>query len=364
MQAFHFMSAAAQTAFANLLGPALDADLNRTVASLPGGFSRKQVKGRDYWYYQYKTDGTLTQVYVGPDSEEVRALVQRHGSEQAASSASHLKALTKAALALGCVAMPPLHAKVLKRLADHRFFRAGGLLIGTHTFLAYQNMLGAKWGAGTNTMDRDFAHPGKNMVIALPVGLQIDTHKAIESLEMGFLPNLANTTYTKADERDFELDFVTVQGREGDVSQRVDALNISLQPLKFMEYSMEDVYQTAVLTQDGPVVVNVPAPERFALHKLIEAGERSGKQVTKSLKDIDQANCLIEYLAQNRPGSLQDAYADLRARGAGWTKRFDAGLKVLRHKHPDTSFSTVVSPEAAGKGAGTHAKAPSRRPCP
>lgn len=342
---FNYMSASAQTAFANLQGPALDADLNRSIQSLPGGFSRKKVRNREYWYFQYKTDGELRQVYVGPDNESVRALVERHGSHDAEVAATHLRALTRAALALGCVAMPLSHGKVLKRLADYRFFRAGGILIGTHAFLAYQNMLGVAWGAGTITMDMDFAHPGRNMIIALPADLQIDTQKAIESLEMGFLPNASNATYTKADEKDFQLDFVTVQGRDKDAPQRIESLNITLQPLKFMEYSMEDVYQTVALTQDGPVAVNIPAPERFALHKLIVAGERGGQLATKSHKDIEQAHCLIEYLAQNRPDALQEAYDDLVARGSGWSKRFEAGLQVLTRKHPDSSFWTAVRAE-------------------
>jgi hypothetical protein len=349
MQPYTPMSAAAQTAFANLQRPALEADLHRSIATLPGGFSTKTVRGRRYWYYQYKIEGKLMQVYVGPDADPaVQELLERRKKPESdeAGAAAHLRRLTRAAIALGCAEMPPAHAKVIKRLGDHRFFRAGGILIGTHAFLAYQNLLGVHWGAGTATTDIDFAHPGRNIAIALPSDLRIDTHKAIESLRMGFLPN---TTYTKDDEKDFQIDFVTSQGRV-DAPQHIESLNVTLQPLKFMEFSMEDVQQTAVLTPDGPIVVNCPAPERFALHKLLVAGERGAEFATKARKDIDQAHCLIACLLDSRPGSLEDACADLVSRGKGWRSRFIEGLAILQKRNPDTDVSPLTGVVAsAGK---------------
>jgi hypothetical protein len=353
------MSAAAQTAFANLLGPALEADVRRSIASLPGGFSTKTVSGKLYWYYQYKVEGKLHQVYVGPDDDPaVHQVVEQKlpaaasGSPSAA-AAAHLRKLTRAALELGCIPMPPAHAKVLKRLSDHRFFRAGGILIGTHAFLAYQNVLGVHWSAGTNTMDIDFAHPGNNIAIALPADLQMDTHGAINSLQMGFLPNTSKTTYTKQDERDFQIDFVTSRGRTKDEPQYLASLNVTLQPLKFMEYSMEDVQQTAVLTPEGTIVVNLPAPERYALHKLLIT--RTADLETKANKDLDQSNCLIAALADARPGALQDACLDLVGRGKGWRTRFMDGLARLERRHPNTDVSLLhavleTPPEPADDG--------------
>lgn len=104
---------------------------------------------------------------------------------------------------------------------------------------------------------------------------------------------------------------------------------------------MEDINQTAVLSPDGPIVVNCPAPERFALHKLLVAGERKGEFQTKANKDIDQANCLIACLVDARPGSLGDACADLLARGKGWRSRFAEGVDLLKRRHPGTDVSLL-----------------------
>lgn len=49
------MSAAAQAAFAGLDTAARQREVDRCVADLPGGFTRKRIKGRAYWYYQAKS---------------------------------------------------------------------------------------------------------------------------------------------------------------------------------------------------------------------------------------------------------------------------------------------------------------------
>ena len=70
-------SSSAQTACAQLFDATLASDLSRTVAGLNGSFARKSVKGRDYRYFQF-TDlgGKLRQIYVGPDSQRIQALVK------------------------------------------------------------------------------------------------------------------------------------------------------------------------------------------------------------------------------------------------------------------------------------------------
>ncbi|MBU3696807.1 MAG: hypothetical protein CFR70_14155 [Rhodocyclaceae bacterium] len=70
------------------------------------------------------------------------------------------------------------------------FFQAGGVLIGTHAFVPYGNMLGVKWlGAdASQTQDIDFDRAGKNISLALAPECQVQTHEAIQSLNMGFLP--------------------------------------------------------------------------------------------------------------------------------------------------------------------------------
>jgi hypothetical protein len=71
----------------------------------------------------------------------------------------------------------------------------------------------------------------------------------------------------------------------------------------FLEYLLEDT-QKAVLLQKGGVLVNVPSPARFSLHKLVVARRRPIAQRAKALKDQQQAAQLIECLLNQRPGDL------------------------------------------------------------
>ena len=183
---FSELTSVAQTAYTQLLESALAVEHSRTVADLPGSFVTKPVKGRQYWYYQYtEPSGRLRQLYIGPDNEAVRHLVARKSSKSVTNA---LLPMTRSALALGCAGMLTRHYQVVRRLADYGFFHAGGVLIGTHAFLAYSNMLGVSWGTAARTQDIDFAHPGKSVSLLLAPDFDVHVHKAIESLGMGLLP--------------------------------------------------------------------------------------------------------------------------------------------------------------------------------
>lgn len=340
MKLYSELSASAQAAFAGLDVAARDADVRRSVAEVPGGFVKKSDKRRDYWYYQQKQpDGKVQQTFVGPDDERTRTLIARHGAAPAALVSTGLQKQARAAIALGCAEIPLKHGRVIRRLLDHGFFRAGGLVVGTHAFLAYQNMFGVRWDAGAFTVDLDFAHAGKNISLAIASNITIDPAKAIDSLEMGFIPVMSKTTYKKPDEPDFDLDFLTTIGRGGDAPLFVPTLNLTLQPLKFMEFSLEAPIKATLLYRNGPLVVNLPRPERYVWHKLIICGERPQEQRTKANKDLMQAACLLDYLLENDSDLLREAWEDVTHRGPGWNQRLKEGWAGLNAKYPAQRFA-------------------------
>ncbi|MEO6264220.1 MAG: GSU2403 family nucleotidyltransferase fold protein [Luteimonas sp.] len=231
------------------------------------------------------------------------------------------------------MATAPKHFRIVKRLADYQFFRAGGLLVGTHAFLALGNQLGVAWGSGTRTLDPDFAHagPGGNVSVALPADLHADADDALKSLQMGFLPALGGSKgfasqYVSKREPDLRIDFLTTLRRAG---REVHApqLGVTLSPLKFLDYLIEAPGQAVLLDRADATLVNLPDPARYGLHKLIVAYERGAKH-PKHDKDIMQALALIEWHLQRAPHALVDAWTDLATRGAGWVKRARASLAL------------------------------------
>ena len=337
MQLYTELSTTAQTAYAQLVDAALSSEHVRSVADLSGSFAAKTVKGHKYWYYQYtEPSGKLRQVFVGPDNDAVRSLIDCK-VKPAVSQA--LWPLARSAVVLGCASVLPRHYRVVRRLAEYGFFRAGGVLIGSHAFLAYGNMLGVHWGDTSRTQDIDFAHADKSVALALPSNIEVQTHDAIQSLKMGFLPvtglsSKAGGTYLIPQEPGFRLDFLTTLHRGGEAPYEHPQLHVTLQPLKFMEFSLEQVQQAVLFCDEGAVVVNIPHPARYALHKVLIFGEREGAFVVKSGKDLLQAASLLTLFRERRPWEIEEAWADLISRGKGWTSRAARGLDALDRAFP------------------------------
>lgn len=332
------LSSSAQTAYAQLLDAGLASEHARSVADLSGSFASKMVKGHKYWYYQYsEPSGKLRQVFVGPDNEAVHALIERKSQQPVTAG---LGPLSGAAVALGCADVLPKHLRVIHRLAEYGFFRAGGVLVGTHAFLAYGNMLGVRWGDASCTQDIDFAHAGENISLALPSNVEVQTRDAIDSLQMGLLPvaglsGKSGATYLSPRDPAFRLDFLTTLHRGGETPYEHPQLHVMLQPLKFMEFSLQQVQQAVVFNRGDAVVVNVPHPARYALHKLLVYGEREGTFAVKSAKDLMQAASLLELLREHRAWEVEEAWADLLGRERGWLGRIRRGVSALDRQYPE-----------------------------
>lgn len=167
--------------------------------------------------------------------------------------------------------------------------------------------------------------PAKRLSLALPSNIEVKTHTAIESLEMGFLPvsgltGKSGATYLNPKEPEFRLDFLTVSHRAGEEIFTHPQLNIPLQPLKFMEFSLEKIQHAALFSTGNAVLINVPHPARYALHKLLVYGEREGAFAAKSSKDLQQAASLLAYYREHGTWDIDEAWTDLISRGKVWRR--------------------------------------------
>ncbi|MFF0948390.1 GSU2403 family nucleotidyltransferase fold protein [Rhizobium leguminosarum] len=81
------------------------------------------------------------------------------------------------------------------------------------------------------------------------------------------------------------------------------------------------------------VTVNVPAPEPYAVHKLIVASRRQNDDngVLKREKDVQQASHLFEAMgATRRHSDLALAYCEAWERGQSWRDAIGRGLSFMR----------------------------------
>jgi hypothetical protein len=90
------------------------------------------------------------------------------------------------------------------------------------------------------------------------------------------------------------------------------------------------------MSNEGASLVNIPAPQRYAIHKLIVQGERPIEQRVKANKDIEQSAALLQsLLAASQADLVAAAWSDATARGRGWRQRCNQGRKALLARHPE-----------------------------
>ena len=331
----HRLEPDVSTLYAELIDQLTAADARRSIGQAAGSFVTKVIKGQEYYYFQHSAPGgTLKQTYLGRKGSALDELARRFTVERAdfeadRASIERLCALLRVG---GAAVTDAGSARVIAALADSAVFRLGGVLVGTHAFIVMNNMLAVRWADGLlRTDDVDVAGE-RVLAIAVPDD-KADIPAALESLEMGFLPvpglsPKEPATSFKVRGRSLRVDLLTpATGRtKGPVF--IPRFGAAAEPLRYLDYLLEDAQHAAVI-DGGGVLVQVPQPARFALHKLLVARSRPAVFQTKADKDLRQAGHLIEVLSEDRPGDLALALEALEARGQNWRKTFAEGLALL-----------------------------------
>jgi hypothetical protein len=304
----------------------------RGIASLPGEFTTKTVKGSLYHYFQTTLPSGRTQIYIGPDSEEVRRLIgaRKAGEKEVRADEKMLRRLAAQVIAGGVGPVMPEMARIIHRLADSGVFQVGGVLVGTVAFQLLGAQLGVSWaGEARSTQDVDVA--GDNSIAIAVPRLQADVPAAIESLRMGFfpVPRLSRTepsTSYAIRGRTLRVDLLTPAKRGVSAPVFIRRLNAAATPLRYLDYLIEET-NNAVMPAGDPCLVRLPQPARYALHKLIVSQERDVTAADKKRKDLLQARLMIELLKEDRPGDLALAWEALANRGANWMKKVESACK-------------------------------------
>jgi hypothetical protein len=192
-------------------------------------------------------------------------------------------------------------------------------------------MLGVKWQeAIVRTEDVDIAHDHR-IAVALAGGRSAEMRKALGDPLPRF--SALNPTYPATGFRvrgtDVEVEVLTpLVGRERSRPIQIPALGVAATPLRFLDYLIEETQPGAVLGGSG-VLVNVPRPGRFALHKLIVAARRGPTGMPKAAKDRAQASELLRVLLSELPGEITLAWKALSRHGKAWVSAARGSLKRM-----------------------------------
>lgn len=341
-----------QTLYAELLEQLSAREAFRTIGALEGSFVEKKVKNFYYVYFQhYGPGGAMRQLYVGKKTPDLDELVETYRSERKAfaQEAHHIQRLCAQLRAGHALTTDHSSAKVIHQMAECGAFRLGSILVGTHAYIVLGNVLGVRWEHATiRTADIDIATIQKNSEVDVALVMpQIDADipKALDSLKMGFFPipqlnpRQPSTSFMVRGKA-LRVDMLTPQRNQQVAPVYIPRFKVAAQPLRYLDYLMEGKLQAAVI-DGGGVLVNVPSPARYAIHKLIVSQERGLDAQVKKEKDLLQAYNLISFLVEERPGDINMAVESATARGRNWKKRVDAGLKELERKF-DLSIRKIL----------------------
>jgi len=297
-------------------------------------FTRKTIKGQSYIYVSAKVGNVPVQRYIGPDNPETQALIEQEKQLWASTDAARATRarLVNMLLASGINGPGPQEGKILRMLERAGVFLAGGVLIGTPAFRIMGTMLGVAWEGQFATRDVDIAADYR-----LPVAVEqktIDLKTVLEQSGMGFIevPTL-NTKHPATSYKmrggEYCVELLTPErGKPSDKPIKIPYLNAVAQPLRYLDYLIAET-QPAVVPFDIGILVNVPDPARFAVHKLVISQRRPAAFAAKSAKDIDQARQLLAVLLETRPGAILAAVEAAEKVGAKFIQQYTKATELL-----------------------------------
>jgi hypothetical protein len=337
-----------RTAVAELAHRTFDAQFQADFP-LEGRFVTVPVKGRNYWYFDLPTpEGKDKRSYVGPeDDADISARVNAH--KEVKNDIRERRRLVSMLLRSGGMASPDRFAgEVTKALADAGLFRLRAVLIGSVAFSCYSGLLGVRLpNTAIQTGDADFAQDfaiSAGVEDSLPPILEV-----LQSIDPTFraVPHRADKAKVVAfvNSVAYRVEFLTSNRGSDEHTGKPSPMpalgGASAENLRFLDYLIYEPVRTVLLHREG-VSVNVPAPERYAIQKLIVASRRrsDGLERAKRDKDILQASLLCEALQETKQGYLlADAYNEAWDRGAAWQEGIQFGLKMM----PDTGKEALAN---------------------
>jgi len=323
---------ASTTAYIDLL----EKHLMEDVSGIVGAPTLRKRNDRQYWYDRYRIGDSVHERYLGEDTEQLRSVIEAHKSsrEDAAARKERMAYLIRMMNADRFLRLDRTTGSLFSAMSKAGFFRLGGVVVGTHAFRAYEGELGVRLdveiGAFTDDIDiAGFEH--LSLAIAETDMADPGADEIFRGLEFRAIPSLGNKHVWKWAQTKGEavVEFLTPAFGSEEPTKPLPALGVSAKCLNHLNYLIRQPIN-AVLNYRSGILVKIPRPERYAIHKLIVSERRNqGPNPQKARKDRMQAEYLIHVLAEDRPDELREAYCEALGTGKGWSDRIDRALSKM-----------------------------------
>lgn len=362
-----------QTMYADLVERAWTGATTELTARGGSSYARAEKDGKRYLYWQRPTVGGIRPPaeYVGIDNEVNRARVE--AKAETAAARRERRDMVRSLRAARLPSPDPMTGDVLAALAEAGVFRLRAAVVGSVAFQSYPGLLGVRIPASlARTGDLDLAQ-FRSISLAVDDMIGDDLLSLLRRVDKGFdaVPSPIDSRQTlryalrKGSEEVYSLDLLCpLRGKPRERVTYLKALRSHAQVIPYLDYLLYQPINAAALHGAG-IPVNVPAPERYALHKILVSQMRAAipRSQAKARKDADQASALVAALADLRRDDLLDAWAELIARGPSWRRNAARGLKALEAgardvlagavppRHRREILGDVIDPPARGPGS-------------
>lgn len=230
----------------------------------------------------------------------------------------------------------------LASLHNHGLFRAGAQLIGSHAYGALLNAIGVR-AVPYATEDVDIARREALAISGVPGFLEMLRETGIEFFEVPALDGSApSTPFAERGGVSLKVDLLVPSTNEDYPTIPVPELKAHAKGLPYLAYLLSASQEVPILSSHGAVLVRVPVPERYAMHKLIVSQLRH-KTSSKPEKDLRQAATLIEALVERFPGAVEDAIKAVPRTAWRHVKRAIQALKFHLPESAEAAWQALRS---------------------
>jgi hypothetical protein len=327
--------ATVQTTYQNLL----DAHRNMPAFDIEGSPFKRVLNGKGYWYANERPSGDVAPVqrYLGPDTEDMRARIQAMQDQKTdrrawTAACSQMVAQIRAG---GIQGLDRRTGTALRGLARSGVFRLGGTLVGTNAYRHFDFELGIQLSGPdpgdrklTETHDLDIA---RFEALSSTISDHADPDIAETLTALGYTQAITlrgiQPTSWRNPSTQYVIDFLTPSFEETEGPRHLAALNVWAHSFHFLNYLIKDPIPAVSIYMEG-LLVQVPQPARYAVHKLIVSQRRPVGSGVKARKDVQQARSIFAALSPDQEAIVREAIQEADAMGPKWRKALDKALQL------------------------------------
>nr|WP_321509892.1 GSU2403 family nucleotidyltransferase fold protein [uncultured Hyphomonas sp.] len=325
--AFRRHTQVAQAAYYDLVSLLLD----ETVTDLRGAPTARKINGRTYWYDRYRIGTAIHETYLGEGTQDLLERLEHYEAlkEERAGRRRERARLVRLLRSEQFLGLDGASGSLISALAKAGTFRLGGVLVGTTAFRLYEGELGLRLSLDQTAMTNDIDIASfEKLSLALGDTVEPPLNEVLGKFDFAPVPSTDRNRVWRWRQSNTEtmVEFLTPSFEEEEGVRDLPALGVSAQSLHHLNYLLTEPLSAAAVYREG-VLLKIPRPERYAIHKLIVSSRRNdGPESLKARKDLLQAELLIEILSEDRPADLADAYSDAMSRGPRWRELIGRSL--------------------------------------